>query len=233
MAKWSLALSSGGDLIDDLARDYAGLLIYWWLQLDWWLRLFQELVGLERFPVCAVVGSNRGGGDRVRRHCGCGGGDVCGGDALDPHFSNAPTPSGTPPARPTPTTTASPSTSSNHHKQRKSTTKNSSTPPTPFTTTKKEGKKQCDYLYWIDPPHTEKELEAKIKALLGENGGLHLKCLGMEIINQDLAKENNKLITVEAKVDSYKWKWWIVIVACIIFWLTRKNAILGNVKYLP
>ncbi|KAI8535681.1 hypothetical protein RHMOL_Rhmol10G0192700 [Rhododendron molle] len=39
-----------------------------------------------------------------------------------------------------------------------------------------EGKKQCNYLYWIDPPHTEKEFEAKIKVLLGENGGLQLKC---------------------------------------------------------
>ncbi|KAG5531458.1 hypothetical protein RHGRI_026169 [Rhododendron griersonianum] len=72
-------------------------------------------------------------------------------------------------------TTVSPSTFGDHHKQRKSTTKNSPTPPTPFTTTKKEGKEQCDYLYWIDPPHTKKEFEAK-KALVGENGGLPMKC---------------------------------------------------------
>lgn len=85
-------------------------------------------------------------------------------------------------------------------------------------------------MYWVDPPTREKELEAKkvgierniedmgktIQQLSKEKKKLEKKIMAQEA----KVKLNKKLMAQEAKANSYKLKCLMVIVACIILWLT-------------
>ncbi|KAH7847502.1 hypothetical protein Vadar_026853 [Vaccinium darrowii] len=99
------------------------------------------------------------------------------------------------------------------------------------------GKRNCDYFYWIDPAPKEKEMEDNVQALQSENHALHLKCQERENFVQELVKENKKLkkklVAVEGVAVSYRWKCFFLLCTCIMLWLTRKTVIGGNPKYLP
>ncbi|XP_058215389.1 disease resistance protein RPV1-like isoform X2 [Rhododendron vialii] len=103
--------------------------------------------------------------------------------------------------------------------------------------------KRCNYFHWVDPPTREKELEAKkvglgrnsedmgkmIQQLSKEKKKLKKKMMAQEakvnlkkkLMAQE-AKVNlkKKLMAQEAKANSYKMKCMMLIVACIILWLT-------------